>query len=679
MNLNKPIRHSHMRAALLSARSAYMRITQPRPSGLPNIWIVTWFPAISFICMIFLIVNGISGSSTSILWSLFHHGTDPNLLFGTPRAIRGDEYIAQNSWVISQFHLGSPTFNPVFPGGINSLLYNDAPAWTWSMLFRPHAAGFLFLHLDQAIALRWWLPAWVVLSGAYLLTILWLPRASLSAAMLALATLFTPITQWWYLPSNVWPLAWALWMLAAFVVAMRATRRWIQVALSSISGYLSVTTAMSLYVPFMIAVFVPTLFMLIGYFVDVVRHERTTLRKLISRLLPFVIAQATAGVIFILWLAQNLTSVRAELRTIYPGRRNTPTGSGDLTDLINLLSGPFQGALQKGVYVPLAGNESEAATPLLLGLFLLIPLISLAAYQWHKRRQLNYSVLALTISYAVLFAFLYLPGWSLLAKPLGLWLSTTHRIRLGFVVLNLLAVITLMHLLHTQGTRSRWGSTIAAAGAFLGSVFLVWSCLHVQGASISKAATTWHLVTALCVVSIVLLCRRHLLAGSTVFLVASLLISLGVNPLYRGAFDLTTTKIGSEVATIRTTDPGANWVGIGGDLSMSILFESGVHAFNGVQTYPAPDTWKLVDPTNKYENEWNRLAHVHWVAGTGEPTLANPSADTILVTFDSCSVFAQENVQYVLSESPVTQPCLEQLSAVPQGSTDMHIYRVHAR
>lgn len=676
MKLGQPSRDSRVRSALLFPRSIYLRVTQPRSSGLPNIWVLTWFPAISLIFMIFLIGNGLSGSSTSILWSMFHTGTDPNLLMGTARAIRGDEYFAQNSWVISQYHLGSPIFNSVFPGGINTLLYNDAPAWSWSMLFRPHAAGFLFLPLNQAMALRWWLPAWVVLSGAYVFTVLWLPRASLSAAMLAVATLFTPITQWWYLPSNVWPLAWALWVLSALVVSLHTTHRWIRVAFACIAGYLSVTTAMSLYVPFMIAVFVPTLFALLGYLTNFLRHGHTTFRELISRILPFVIAQIAAGAIFVIWLAQNLASVRAELETLYPGRRNTPTGSGDLDDLIDLLSGPFQGALQNGVSTPLAGNQSEAATPLLIGLFLLIPLVSLAIKEWRKQRQINYSVIALLISYAVIFAFLYVPGWSPIAKPLGLWLSTTHRVRLGFVVLNLLTIVTLTHQLHAQRNRSTWSSSVVSAGAFLGSVFFVWASLHVQDVGISKAATTWHLVTALCAISIVLFCRRHLLTGSAAFLIASLLIGLGVNPLYRGTFDLTKTTIGTKVTTIKAADPNANWVGIGSDLSMSVLFESGVHAFNGVQTYPARETWGMVDPNNKYENEWNRLAHVHWVAGAGEPTISNPSSDTIIVTFDSCSDFAQKHVQYVLSESPVQQACLQHLAAVSQGSTDMHIYRV---
>lgn len=112
---------------------------------------------------------------------------------------------------------------------------------------------------------------------------------------------------------------------------------------------------------------------------------------------------------------------------------------------------------------------------------------------------------------------------------------------------------------------------------------------------------------------------------------------------------------------------------------MAVLFESGVRAFNGVQTYPARKTWKMIDPAKRYEQQWNRLAHVHWVPGTGEPVVSNSSPDAINVTFDSCSDFAQSHVRYVLSEFPVQQSCLLRLVKTTQGPTSMWIYRVFAQ
>jgi hypothetical protein len=46
------------------------------------------------------------------------------------------------------------------------------------------------------------------------------------------------------------------------------------------------------------------------------------------------------------------------------------------------------------------------------------------------------------------------------------------------------------------------------------------------------------------------------------------------------------------------------------------------------------------------------------------------------MTFDSCSEFAQDNVDWVISELPVDQSCLVLVSEVAEGPTDLRFYRV---
>ncbi|NUU26658.1 hypothetical protein HP467_00805, partial [Curtobacterium albidum] len=108
----------------------------------------------------------------------------------------------------------------------------------------------------------------------------------------------------------------------------------------------------------------------------------------------------------------------------------------------------------------------------------------------------------------------------------------------------------------------------------------------------------------------------------------------------------------------------------------AMLVESGVHAFNGVQTYPPEEMWREIDPTGRYEDAWNRLANVNWTLGSGEPKVTNPVRDQVLVTLDPCSSFAQRHVQYVLSDTPVTSTCAVQVGDYRQGGLDLHIYRV---
>ena len=149
-----------------------------------------------------------------------------------------------------------------------------------------------------------------------------------------------------------------------------------------------------------------------------------------------------------------------------------------------------------------------------------------------------------------------------------------------------------------------------------------------------------------------------------------------VNPLYRGVFDLSETATGISIEESNDEDPGT-WVGVGSFEAMALLVESGVQSLSGVQTYPSEEMWSAIDPSGKFETEWNRLGHVQWAFGTGEPTVVNPQPDVISVSFDPCSAFAQKNVSYVLTDgAPNESSCLVENAVIPQGTLVMRVYEI---
>jgi hypothetical protein len=127
---------------------------------------------------------------------------------------------------------------------------------------------------------------------------------------------------------------------------------------------------------------------------------------------------------------------------------------------------------------------------------------------------------------------------------------------------------------------------------------------------------------------------------------------------------------------INERDPEA-WVGVGGGLTTALLIESGVEGYNGTQPFPSREMWDDIDPSGKFEHQWNRLGAVQWVPAPGNPMVDNPYADVIRVTFDACSRFAQANVGYVLSEGPaLTSQCLRPLDTIAVPDGELNIYRV---
>jgi hypothetical protein len=693
-------------AAWVRAEAAWQRVVAPRPSGMPNPVVLLGFPVVALLIVVVLVVLGISGNSSGVYWQSFGSGGhDPDLLAGQPRGIRSDEWLVQSSWVLSQIREGFPVVNQSFPGGMDATIQNDLPTWDWSSVFRPHVLGFLFLPLDQGMAVRWWLPVLAALVAAYVFAVTVMPRRPTTAAFLAIALCLSPMVQWWFLPTTIWPVAWAFSGLTAVLWAFRSRRRWPVVVAAAVTGYLTVTMVMSIYVPYMVPAAVVLVALAVGFLIERLRTPGTTWRWTLGRLVPLALAAVGAVAVIGVWALTRLDTIKAVLGTVYPGQRLELTGATSVEGLGALFSGPFQRSLQYGAVGGLSVNQSEAAAPLMVVVFLVPALLWVLWAGLRRRRALDWPVLATVVVLGVLFAFLLVPHWDALAHLLLLDRSTDARLRLAFDLLGLVAVVLVASRLDAGvgarpadeparddqdpevrtavvPTRSRtpWGIAGYGPVLVLGSAGFVYIGLRIGGANVLGASHAWRLVVVVLAVAVLLIARRWVAPGALLLLAAAVVVGGGTNPLYRGVFDLATqTDAGVAVGEIVDRQPDARWVGIGGYVPTAMLLETGAHSYNGVQTYPPEEMWHEIDPSGRSEEIWNRLANVNWRDGDGAPQLSLPVRDQIQVSFDGCSRFAQQNVQYVLSDQPVTDSCISEVREVTQGQQSLWIYRVDER
>jgi hypothetical protein len=708
-----PLHHNPIKEA---AVLTWLRWTAPRPSGLPNLVVLLWFPVVVALVGVVLVALGISGSSTGSYWTEFGTGHDADLLVGQPREIRTDEWLVQSSWIVSQVQQGFPVFNHTLPGGMDATIQNDLPSWDWSSVFRPHVLGFLLLPLDQGMAVRWWLPLIGLVVAVYAFVVTVLPRRPVLAAFVAAAVAFSPLIQWWFLPTTIWPVAWAFAALTAILWCLRSTTTWVRWTISAVAAYLTVTMVMSIYVPYMVpaalAVAVVGVAFLVGHVRALVlgdalpsgdrdgggRAVLATLRGIV----PLIASVVGAVVVIGVWVATRAATIEAVLGTVYPGQRLQATGPVSFDLSVALFAGPFTRSLQHGSAAGLGVNQSEAAVPILTAVFL-IPGLIWCLVLGARRRRTDWPALGVLVTLALVFAFLQIAHWDRLAHLLLLDRTTDARLRLVFDVLAPIAIALVVQRLDATrtiaagaaapgtaasaaapavvpaavpGGRAPWSVALWGPALVLGSVAVVYVMLKIEGSDVLDVSRAWKVVVVLLAVGVLLVLRRWATTGAFLLLVASLIVGLQVNPLYRGVYDLNDTRAGKDIAAIEAKDPDAQWVGIGGRYATPLLVESGVTAFNGVQTYPPERMWREVDPSGRYEDEWNRLANVNWVVGSGAPVVSNPYRDQIQVTFDGCSRFAQRHVDYVLSEEPIDSSCLVPVDDAEQGVSDMTIYRV---
>lgn len=673
-------------ASTASSRLAdrYRRFVTPTATGLPNWRVVTWFPALIILGAVVMIALNISGTSSGNHWDTFGVGVDPNLLLGAPRPIRTDEWLVGQSWIISQYQQGFPVINGTLPGGMDATVLLELPNTDWSTWFRPHLWGYLLFGLDAGIAWQWWIPAIGLVSGAYLLVVTLLPRRSLTAVAIACAVFFSPIFQWWYGPNALWPAAWAMLAMAGIVWSLRDDRLWVRLVWAVVLGWLAVTTIIGLYVPFILPSLLVFVFFALGSILQERPWRRGAFRPLLVKLLPLLVAGGLALGVVIVWLLTRATTVDAVQSTVYPGRRTVPAGQQLLIDptLTAFNGAPFGQSFQTGSTI-LGPNPSEAATAILLAVFVLPALIWFTVRAWRRDRAIDWVVVASAAGLLLILAFLFIPGWDGLARILQLDKVPVTRYRIGFaVMLPLFFALVAREVDHAASREPRermWPIAVVCGGLFLGLTTINVVAIAVSDPVTFASSPLWPVATVGILAGIVLLFFPRTIPWAAVgLLLASLVIGAAVNPFYRGVFDLNETEAGQAVHEVEEAESG-RWVGVGGPVTMAMMMQTGVEAYNGLQTYPPEEMWDEIDPDGGDEAIWNRLAQIRWTWGEGEPVMTADYQDMIVLEFDPCSEFAQANVSYVLSdETPLDTTCLVPLADIEQGASDLQIYQIVA-
>lgn len=655
-------------------RSWWAGTITPTAYGLPSTRALGAGLIVLAVVFSVLVATSINGTSSGAFFALVNTGSDPALLFGSPNLIRTDEWNVQTVWAISQFQQGLPALSGTFPGGMDTTIPQDLPRVDWTVLFRPHLWAFMVMDVGHAQAWKWWLPVFGLAAGAYAFILSLLPRRPLTSMTLAVAFTASPFFAWWLLQTTLWPVAWGFCVLAASVWAVRTPSRRSGWMWAVIVGYLTVVTAMGIYVPFIVPVLIVVIAVAIGFAGQAAReHGWPTILRRSVRLLA---AGVAAGAVLIVWLVTRWKTVSDFLSTAYPGERLEPTGrAAHLEGLAALLGSSFTNSLKHAGSF-LDSNAPESATFFLPGLFLGVVVVWVAVRDVKDRKGLPWALLAGYSAMVILLAFVLVPGWDAVAHLFLLDRSTAGRVRIGLGFGSMVILILLLARV-TRSWRPGWVVSAVGPTAFIASQVAIAAALHALAPEKLRAAGLWWIYVALGALVIWAAARGWRATAAGCLLAVSVMATYNINPLYVGVFDLRNTAASAAIQSVNIADRGA-WVGLGDRLPTALLLESGVEAFNGFQGAPGADMWSLIDPDGEYDFEWNRLAGVSWVAAPGDPVVSNPYPDQIRVTFDACSSFAQEHVAYVLSDQtqvPDTT-CLTQRASFGVASGALTIWEV---
>ena len=89
----------------------------------------------------------------------------------------------------------------------------------------------------------------------------------------------------------------------------------------------------------------------------------------------------------------------------------------------------------------------------------------------------------------------------------------------------------------------------------------------------------------------------------------ALVAGVTVNPINRGTDVLYKTEIAQKIQEISSKDESGLWIG-NTNLAGQYLVANGVKTLNGVNSYPNFEWLNIVDPEGKFNEVYNRYAHI---------------------------------------------------------------------
>lgn len=595
---------------------------------------------------------------------------DPNhpvgLVLGVPRGIRSDEWLTETPIDLGVMAHGTPVVSPL----------SHAPDLVFQVSGGGFAESLLFLE-GNLLRLGPWLPDAVLFAAfrafPFLLLLLTLPPllrrfgASRPLSWLGVVlTVLAPAAVWW----SFWPVRPLAFGAAGSYLLVAARDRfardsWLLGTLWSVGAGVCIARLGTFYVPWSLTIGIPIAAATTAYLLA----ERRTVRSGVRAL-------ATAAAVSLVLLGgtflENRSALRAELGTVYPGLRRS---TGTALSAYQLFGAPGLSVMQSGID-PVVSNKSEISSA-----FLVAGLWALALWV-HRRGDVRpparWAVRVLA-AFTALWASWILVDWGPVGQRIpGLNLVTPPRAAqtVGFIAALVACIV--VGQASARGRRRMWplaGVVTAMATAY---------GVHDLDRVLPGLSTTSMWLSALITGALVAAVTRWPDHWAPVAFVASALLLCGglVNPIQFGLGDLRSSASAEQVRRIGDQLRAEHALAASDSkMTSALLVANGVRSLTGYQvTGPNRAAWHQLDPSDRYEDRWNRGASYLLMTFDRRPGLppiiSNPMNDAISVSADPCGLRAAFDVRVVISVNKLTQSCLRQVSTFRWSGVVNRVYTV---
>ena len=584
-------------------------------------------------------------------------------LAGSGKEIRSDEWAGATPTLLSQGvskNNYSLVNKSIMGGNVNNYnvnLFPGLPTKSYDALLFPKRIGFLFLPTENAFSWYWYIEYFLLFFASFEFCMLITKKKKFWSLISAVSITFAAAVQWWDFTNMLYH---GMFAILLFDKLLRSKKMSTKILCSIGIGYFGAGYVLTLYPAFA----VPFAYFFLGIIIWLLATLKVD-HKIRDVFLTIGIAIVTMTVLLfpIFWNSMDVFNLMNS--TLYPGARFSTGGSG-WQNLYNYVIGII------APYVNI-NNPSESSTfmglyplPLLIGLILLIK----NRKKW--KEDLLLPILMIVIVFLSIWDYIPLPA--VVSKISLLFLSTVERCN---IAVTFTSMILMFHILANYANKEKinYKNIIYFVFAFLFVCF----AYYIDNSLYSFTSVKRTLLIFVLLVPIVymLLSLKHNKFAGIMIALVILITGLSVHPLNRTLNSIYDKPVSKKIQQISKEDPDAIWYSAYASIYVpNYALANGATVLNSVNYYPNYDLINKLDSEHKYEEVWNRYAHIY-----GE--IINEKTKYELIQSDyyklqlNVNDLCNLNIKYIISYVPNLNDKSNRRVTIDRiyGNENMYIYK----
>lgn len=532
------------------------------------------------------------------MWSQYMNELDTKSeVIGKARAIRSDEWLTQSSFMLGQAasEKGYNIYNENIAQGNSNMLFISAPVSDILEICRPLLWGFHFLGIERGFSFYWGLKlVALILVSIELIKKVSNKKENLLPLIGGIALALAPPMMWWmstavvdgyiygaavvvlfsYYMQN---LNWKLWK--KFLIALGI--------LICLPGFVFMLyPAFQVPFGFLMAIFI--IYDLITNWKNLKRNDYILMSVTIAISFGFI-----ARFIMLSW-----NDIKVMMETVYPGNRTVLGGTLNTDSYVNYFI---------NIFFPYSKNINNTCEPStyiysFTGLIILI----IAYIKNIKKENKNKNLIITLILLYLLFLMWEFIGFNnVLSKITLLNFSPAERTHIVTGMIGLILSIIMIQKFKNNTLFSKMEAVSISFAVTMLAYVLTKNSIFTNFFTPLKYEISLSMVFALTYFIV----RGSIKQWTYVMLIVAVVSGITVNPIGIGIKPINKTNISEQINKIVLEDKEALWAG-NSNITGQYLIANGIKCLNGVNTYPNFKWLKTVDPEGKYNEVYNRFAHI---------------------------------------------------------------------